>query len=80
MQVEGKFPMIMAIWGAKVIFGYMPVVACIYYLIRNQKDLVFILRLQAVLVLIACSLGLLQYFMLKTGICAGTTGVGGRTL
>ena len=76
MQVEGKFPMIMAIWGAKVIFGYMPVVACIYYLIRNLKDLVFILRLQAVLVLVACSLGLVQYFMLVTGICAGTTGVG----
>ena len=76
MQVEGKFPLIMAIWGAKVIFGYMPVVACIYYLIRNLDDLVFILRLQAVLVLIACSLGLMQYFMLRTGICAGTTGVG----
>lgn len=76
MQVEGKFPLIMAIWGAKVIFGYMPVVACIYYLIRNLDDLVFILRLQAVLVLIACSLGLVQYFMLRTGICAGTTGVG----
>lgn len=76
MQVEGPFPMIMALWGAKVIFGYIPVVACIYYLIRNLEDLVFILRLQAVLVLVACSLGLIQYFMLKTGICSGTTGLG----
>lgn len=76
MQVEGKFPMIMAIWGAKVIFGYIPLVACIYYLIRNLEDLVFILRLQAVLVLVACSLGLVQYFLLKTGVCAGTVGVG----
>lgn len=76
MQVEGKFPLIMAIWGAKVIFGYIPVVACIYYLIRNKEDLVFILRLQAVLVLIACSLGLVQYFALKTGFCAGTVGQG----
>ena len=75
-QVEGKFPLIMAIWGAKLIFGYIPVVACIYYLIRNKADLVFILRLQAVLVLIACSLGLMQYFALKTGICAGTRGLG----
>ncbi len=76
MQVEGRFPMIMAIWGAKIIFGYIPVVACIYYLIRNLEDLVFILRLQAVLVLVACSLGLIQYFMLKTGICSGTLGLG----
>jgi len=76
MQVEGRFPMIMAIWGAKVIFGYIPIIACIYYLIRNLEDLVFILRLQTVLVLVACSLGLVQYFMLKTGICAGTVGVG----
>lgn len=75
-QVDGQFPMIMALWGAKVIFGYIPVVACIYYLIRNLEDLVFILRLQAVLVLVACSLGLIQYLMLKTGICAGTVGVG----
>lgn len=76
MQVEGRFPMIMAIWGAKILFGYIPVVACIYYLIRNLEDLVFILRLQAVLVLVACSLGLIQYFMLKTGICSGTLGLG----
>lgn len=76
MQVEGSFPMIMALWGAKVIFGYIPVVACIYYLIRNLEDLTFILRLQAVLVLIACSLGLVQYLLLKTGACAGTVGVG----
>ena len=75
-QVDGRFPIIMAIWGAKLIFGYIPVVACIYYLIRNKADLVFILRLQAVLVLVACSLGLMQYFALKTGFCAGTRGVG----
>lgn len=75
-QVGGRFPMIMAIWGAKLIFGYIPVVACIYYLIRDKADLVFILRMQAVLVLVACSLGLMQYLMLKTGMCAGTRGVG----
>jgi len=71
-----SFPIIMAIWGAKVIFGYVPLVACIYYLIRNKEDLIFLLRMQAVLVLVACTLGLMQYFMLRTGICAGTQGVG----
>ncbi|MFK8182755.1 MAG: hormogonium polysaccharide biosynthesis protein HpsL [Phormidesmis sp.] len=71
-----SLPVVMAIWGAKVIFGYIPLVACIYYLIRNKDDLVFLLRMQAVLVLVACSLGMMQYFMLRTGICAGTQGVG----
>ncbi|MEM6451572.1 MAG: hormogonium polysaccharide biosynthesis protein HpsL [Cyanobacteria bacterium P01_D01_bin.105] len=71
-----SLPVIMALWGAKVIFGYIPLVACVYYLIRNTEDLIFLLRMQAVLVLIACSLAMMQYFMLRTGICAGTQGVG----
>ena len=75
-QVGGQFPMLMALWGAKIFFGYVPLVACIYYLIRNKEDLVFILRLQVILVLIACGLGLIQYLMLKTGACTGTSGTG----
>ncbi len=75
-QVEGKLPLVMAIWGAKVLFGYVPLVACIYYLIRTREDLEKLLRLQAVLVLVACSLGLVQYGLLKTGICPGTIGEG----
>ncbi|MGI8934502.1 MAG: hormogonium polysaccharide biosynthesis protein HpsL [Phormidesmis sp.] len=77
-QVDGRFPMLMALWGAKIFFGYVPLVACIYYLIRNKEDLVFILRLQIILVLVACGLGLIQYLMLKTGACPGTTGTGGE--
>jgi len=75
-QVEGKLPIVMAIWGAKLLFGYVPLVACMYYLIRNKEDLVGFLRMQAVLVLIASSMGLVQYVMLSTGMCQGTTGVG----
>ncbi|MGC1219874.1 MAG: hormogonium polysaccharide biosynthesis protein HpsL [Phormidesmis sp.] len=75
-QTGGRWPIVMAIWGAKLLFGYVPLVACIYYLIRNKEDLVGLLRLQAVLVLVACSLGFVQYFMLKTGMCQGTAGVG----
>lgn len=71
-----SLPIVMAIWGAKVIFGYVPLVACMYYLIRNKEDLIFILRMQAVLVLVACSLGMIQYLMLRTNICAGTQGIG----
>ncbi len=66
----------MAIWGAKVLLGYVPLVGCIYYLIRTREDLEKLLRLQAMLVLVACSLGLIQYGMLKTGICPGTIGEG----
>ena len=75
-QVEGKLPFVMGIWGGKLLFGYVPLVACIYYLIRNKEDLTGLLRMQAVLVLIASSLGLIQYLMLSTGMCQGTTGVG----
>lgn len=74
--VGGQYPAVMALLGIKLLFGYVPLVACIYYLIRDKADLVRLLRLQAVLVLVACGLGMMQYFMLKTGICAGTTGVG----
>lgn len=75
-QVEGKFPLLMAVLGAKVTLGYIPLVACIYYLINNKEDLMRLLRLQAVLVLVACSLGLVQYLMLSTGICQGSVGTG----
>ncbi|MGB3292169.1 MAG: hormogonium polysaccharide biosynthesis protein HpsL, partial [Phormidesmis sp.] len=74
--VGGQYPAAMALLGIKLLFGYVPVVACIYYLIRDKSDLVGLLRLQTVLVLVACSLGAMQYFMLKTGMCAGTTGTG----
>ena len=72
----GKYPVAMAVLGIKLLFGYVPLVACIYYLIRDKADLVWLLRLQTVLVLAACSLGAVQYFMLKTGMCVGTTGTG----
>ncbi|NJM96313.1 MAG: hypothetical protein HC800_03070 [Phormidesmis sp. RL_2_1] len=74
--VGGKAPMMMALLGLKILFGYVPLVACIYYLLRDKADLVGLLRIQTTLVLVACGLGLIQYIMLKTGTCAGTTGVG----
>lgn len=74
--IGGKYPMMMALLGFKNLFGYVPLVACIYYLIRSKDDLVRILRLQAVIVLIACGLGFVQFVFLKTGICEGTTGNG----
>lgn len=67
---------LMGILGIKVLLGYLPVITCIYYLMRTSEDLYFLLRIQAVLVIIACVMGFTQYLMLKTGICAGTEGTG----
>ncbi|MFE4106995.1 hormogonium polysaccharide biosynthesis protein HpsL [Almyronema epifaneia] len=73
---SGDQAILIGILGLKTLVGYLFVIPCIYYLLRNREDLYFILRLQVVLILVACSLGLVQYFMLKTGICEGTTGSG----
>ncbi|MEM6424652.1 MAG: hormogonium polysaccharide biosynthesis protein HpsL [Cyanobacteria bacterium P01_D01_bin.128] len=67
----------MGILGLKTLIGYLFVVPCIYYLIQSRDDLYFLLRIQVVLIIIACSLGLIQYLMLKTGVCRGTVGEGG---
>ncbi|HEY9881441.1 MAG TPA: hormogonium polysaccharide biosynthesis protein HpsL [Leptolyngbyaceae cyanobacterium] len=73
---SGEYPVLIGVLGLKVLLGYLPLIACIYYLIRNREDLYFLLRIQVVLVLICCGLGFVQYMMLKTGVCQGTTGTG----
>ncbi|MEA5464026.1 hormogonium polysaccharide biosynthesis protein HpsL [Leptothoe sp. PORK10 BA2] len=73
---DGENPMMMGILGLKILLGYLPIITCIYYLMRTSKDLYFLLRIQAVLVITACALGFVQYLMLKTGVCAGTEGTG----
>ncbi|MBD0336495.1 MAG: hypothetical protein ICV62_13480 [Cyanobacteria bacterium Co-bin13] len=72
----GQHPILIGIIGLKVLLGYLPLIACIYYLIRDRNDLYFLLRVQVVLILICCSLGFVQYMMLKTGVCPGTTATG----
>lgn len=74
--VGGAFPLIMGFWGLKVLLGYVPLIACTYHLVRTEKDFYFLMRLQVVLVLIACALGAIQILLLQTGICAGTQGEG----
>lgn len=79
LQTDGsEKPLLMAIIGFKVLLGYLPVITCIYYLMRTAKDLYFLLRIQAVLVIVACSLGFVQFMMLKTGICGGTEATGAQ--
>ena len=72
----GEKPFLMGILGLKILLGYLLMITCIYYLIRNKEDLYFLLRTQVVLILVCCGLCFVQYLMLKTGICRGTVGVG----
>ncbi|NEU73969.1 hypothetical protein PI95_015735 [Hassallia byssoidea VB512170] len=73
-----EVPLGMGILGLKVFLGYLPLITCYYYLIRNKRDFLFLSRLQVVLILVSCILGFIQYFLLLTGICEGTrNAVGG---
>ncbi|RAM50155.1 MAG: hypothetical protein C6Y22_18040 [Hapalosiphonaceae cyanobacterium JJU2] len=75
-----EFPIGMGILGLKVFLGYVPLIGCVYYLIRNQRDFLFISRLQVILTLVACVLGFIQYLLLLTGICEGTRNAEGAAL
>ncbi|BAY13126.1 hormogonium polysaccharide biosynthesis protein HpsL [Calothrix sp. NIES-2098] len=79
-QAPNEFPIGLGILGLKVFLGYVPLITCAYYLVRNQKDLLFLSRLQVVLTLICCVLGFIQYLLLLTGICQGTRGLEGDAL
>jgi cell division protein FtsW (lipid II flippase) len=68
----GEKPIAMGILGIKVLMGYIPLIVCAYYLLRNRKDVLFLMRLTVSLIVICCSLGLVQYLFLLTGRCAGT--------
>jgi hypothetical protein len=72
-------PLLQGILGLKVFLGYIPLIFVGYYLIENKKQLIFLGRLLLVLAIICCSLGLVQYAMLASGICEGTRGaIGGE--
>ncbi len=66
--------------GLKVLMGYIPLIFCAYYLIRDRQDLLFLMRLLVVLALICCTLGFVQFLLLTTGICAGNRGLLGNEL
>jgi len=75
-----EIPIGLGILGLKVFLGYVPLITCAYYLIRNKKDFLWITRLQIVLILICCGLGFLQYLLLVVGICEGTRNLEGAAL
>ena len=72
-------PLLQGILGLKVFLGYIPLIFVGYYLIESKKQLIFLGRLLLVLAIVCCSLGLVQYAMLASGICEGTRGaIGGE--
>ena len=62
-------PFLMGIIGLKILIGYVPFLACGYYLVRDSKDLTFLLRFQMIIIAVCCILCLIQYLFLTTGIC-----------
>ncbi|MEA5624574.1 hormogonium polysaccharide biosynthesis protein HpsL [Nostoc sp. UHCC 0251] len=79
-KVEKEIPLAMGILGLKVFLGYVPLLGCAYYLIRDKRDFLFLSRLQIVLILVCCVLGFIQYLLLLTGVCQGTRGLEGNAL
>ncbi|MCJ8282667.1 MAG: hypothetical protein MJK14_23305 [Rivularia sp. ALOHA_DT_140] len=79
-STPGENPIGMGILGLKILIGYIPLIFCGYYFIRIKQDFWFILRLQTILILICCILGIVQYGLLNIGICEGTRGLVGEDL
>jgi cell division protein FtsW (lipid II flippase) len=77
LQFEAKSgsPLLMGIVGLKIWLGYIPLILCSFFLIRNRQDLLFLTRLLTVLVIICCALALIQYLLLISGICDGSVGL-----
>ncbi|BAB76141.1 hormogonium polysaccharide biosynthesis protein HpsL [Anabaena sp. FACHB-709] len=79
-QASNEIPLGMGILGLKVLLGYLPLMGCVYYLMKDKKDFLFISRLQVSLILICGVLGIFQYLLLLTGICEGTRYAEGNAL
>jgi hypothetical protein len=72
----GDLPILIGLLGLKVLLGYLPLIPCIYYLLRDREDVYRLMRIQVLLILVCCGLGGLQYLLLSTGLCPGTVGEG----
>jgi hypothetical protein len=73
-------PIGVGILGIKAFLGYIPLIGCAYYLMRDKRDFLLFSRLQVALILICCILGFIQYLLLLTGICEGTRDAEGAAL
>jgi hypothetical protein len=73
---RGAIPFLQGLIGFKVLLGYVPLIFCAFYLIKDKKTLLFLGRLLVVLAIICCVLGLIQFAFLKSGRCKGTIAEG----
>lgn len=69
---QRSYPILMGLIGFKTIFGYIPLIFCAYYLIRDRQDLLFFTRSHTLVILVCCSLAFIQYLFLINGICPGS--------
>lgn len=76
LVAEDEIPILVGVLGLKVLLGYVLLITCIYYLLRDREDVYFLLRTQVVVIFICCALGFIQFLMLLTGVCQGTVGEG----
>lgn len=79
-KYKGEQSIMVGILGLKALLGYLPLITCAYYQVRNKRDLLFLTRLHLVLVIICGVLGLIQYQFLSSGKCIGTRGKSGDDL
>ncbi|OKH45239.1 hypothetical protein NIES2101_26970 [Calothrix sp. HK-06] len=75
-----EFPIGMGLLGLKVFLGYVPLISCIYYSIRDKRDFLRLSRLQVLFILICGILGIIQYLLLLVGVCEGTRNATGDAL
>lgn len=73
--VTNGSPILMGILGLKVWLGYIPLLFCSFYLVKNYQQLITLTRLQIVLIIICCFLTLFQYYALLNNLCIGSVGL-----
>lgn len=69
---RGDKPIAMGILGLKVFLGYIPLITCAYYQVKDKKNLLIFTRLMLILAIACCLLGMTQYQFLSSGRCQGT--------
>lgn len=79
LSTEVEMPLLMGLLGLKTLLGYIFIIPCVYYLLRDQADLIVLFRLYVSLVLVCCALGIVQYSLFRVGVCgvadAGESGI-----
>ncbi len=74
------FPLGAGLLGFKVLVGYVPLIFTTYYLIKDSQALKFLMRMMITVAIISCVLGIIQFWLLRSGICQGTRGLTGEDL